>query len=141
MFPVRGSCHCGNILMDMELARAPDTYQPRACNCDFCRQHNAAYVSDPQGSLAIWIKDQNLSGKYSQGSGQAAFLFCKHCGVLVGVYYSHEGRVYAAVNARAVQGGKPFGPEQSASPQTLSASDKVQRWQALWFSSVNIVCC
>jgi len=136
---ISGGCHCGNILVDLELARAPETYHPRACDCDFCRKHNAAYVSDPEGSLAIWIKDGQLSGKYRQGSDQAEFLFCKNCGVLVGVYYRNDGRLYAAVNAKAVQGGKPFGTEQTVSPKKLSAEDKVKRWQDVWFPSVSIV--
>jgi len=139
MSRLSGGCHCGNILMDMELTRAPDTYNPRACDCDFCRQHNAAYVSDPQGALVIRIKDGQLSGKYRQGSGQAEFLFCNNCGVLVGVMYRNDGRLYAAVNTKAIQGGKPFGPEQSVSPKKLLAEDKVKRWQDLWFPSVSIV--
>ncbi len=139
MIKISGGCHCGNILMDMELTRAPLSYQPRACDCGFCRQHHAAYVSDSQGSLAIRIQDQQLSGKYRQGSGQAEFLFCSNCGVLVGVLYRNDGRLYAAVNAKAVQGGKPFGPEQTVSPKKLSAQAKVQRWQEAWFPSVSIV--
>lgn len=139
MFKVNGGCHCGNILVDLELARAPDSYYPRACDCGFCRQHDAAYVSDPQGSLVIRIKDEHLSGRYRQGSGQAEFLFCGNCGVLVGVLYRHDGRLFAAVNAKAVEGGKSFGAEKTVSPKTLSASGKVKRWQEIWFSSVSIV--
>jgi len=139
MFKVSGGCHCGNMLVDLELARAPDTYHPRACDCDFCRQHGAAYVSDPQGSVTIHIKNQQLSGRYHQGSGQAEFLFCGNCGVLVGVLYRHDGRLFAAVNAKAVNGGQDFGAEQCVSPKSLSASEKVKRWQEVWFSSVSIV--
>ncbi|MHB8406154.1 MAG: GFA family protein [Gammaproteobacteria bacterium] len=139
MHSASGGCHCGNIRVELELARAPDSYHPRACDCDFCRQHNAAYVSDPQGSLVIRIKDQRLSGRYRQGSGQAEFLFCGNCGVLVGVLYRHDGRVYAAVNAKAVEGGKSFGAEQPVSPKTLSASEKARRWQDIWFSNISIV--
>jgi hypothetical protein len=139
MIQISGGCHCGNILMDMELTRAPATYAPRACDCDFCLKHNAAYVSDPQGFLVIWIKDKNLRGNYRQASGQAEFLYCKKCGVLVGVLYKNAGRFYAAVNARAVQGGNPFGPEQSVSPKELSAEEKSKRWQEVWFTNVSIV--
>ncbi len=139
MHRVSGGCHCGNIRVELELARAPDSYHPRACDCDFCRQHNAAYVSDPQGSLALRIKDEHLSGRYRQGSGQAEFLFCKNCGVLAGVFYRNDGRLYAAVNAKAVGGGEAFGAEQPVSPKTLSASEKVRRWREVWFPNVSIV--
>ena len=139
MHKMNGGCHCGNVLVELELARAPDTYHPRACDCDFCTKHNAAYVSDPQGSLVIRIKDQHLSGRYRQGSGQAEFLFCRNCGVLVSVIYRNDGRLFAAVNAKAVSGGKVFGAEQTVSPKMLSADDKAKRWQDVWFSNVSIV--
>ncbi|MGA9853768.1 MAG: aldehyde-activating protein [Gammaproteobacteria bacterium] len=139
MFRINGGCHCGNILMDMEITRAPDSFNPRACDCDFCRRHNAAYVSDPQGSLAIRIKDVNLSAKYRQGSGQGEFLFCRNCGVLVSVIYRNKRGLYATVNARAAQGGQPFGSEHTVSPKTLSASKKKKRWLDIWFPSVSVV--
>jgi len=133
-----GGCHCGNIQMELELTRAPDTYNPRACDCDFCTKHSAAYLSDPQGSWIIRIQDVSKVGKYRQGSGQAEFLICRNCGVLVGVTYKSEGRLYGAANAKAVQGGKGFGPEQSVSPKTLSADAKASRWQDVWFPRVTV---
>lgn len=119
--------------------RAPETYNPRACDCDFCHKHNAAYVSDPQGSLGFWIKDKQHCGRYHQGSGIAEFLFCTNCGVLIGVLYRNDGQLYAAVNAKAVDGGKAFGAQQSVSPKVLSDNEKVKRWQEVWFSNVSIV--
>ncbi len=65
--------------------------------------------------------------------------FYSLCGVLVSVLYRNDGRLYAAVNAKAVGGGKAFGAEQSVSPKTLSASEKAKRWQDIWFSSVSVV--
>src|ERR1700692_2772561 len=32
MHMVSGGCHCGNILVDLELASAPGAYSPRACD-------------------------------------------------------------------------------------------------------------
>lgn len=133
-----GGCHCGNIQVDLELTRAPAAYNPRACDCDFCTRHSAAYVSDPKGSLVIRIKDEGRVGKYRQGAGIAGFLICTNCGVLVGVTYETEGQVYGAVNARAIQGGEGFGPEQPVSPKTLSADAKMRRWQDVWFHDVSI---
>jgi hypothetical protein len=139
MHKVSGGCHCGNILVDVELARAPGTYYPRACDCDFCRKHDASYVSDPQGGLLIRIKDQRETGKYRQGSGSADFLFCRNCGVLVGVLYLSSERLYAALNAKVVDVGTQFGVEQTVSPKKLSGSEKMQRWQDVWFPDVSII--
>jgi hypothetical protein len=139
MHQASGGCHCGNILMDIEFSREPGTYNPRACDCDFCRKHAASYVSDPQGSLVIRIKDERECGRYRQGSGQADCLLCRNCGVLVGVCYRSEGRLYAAVNAKAVDVRTSFGAEQSVSPKQLSDRGKVDRWVDIWFSNVEVV--
>lgn len=133
-----GGCHCGNIQLELTLTRAREAYNPRACDCDFCTKHSAAYLSDPKGSLTIHIKDGARAGKYRQGNAIAEFLICTHCGVLVGVTYENEGRLFGAANARAIQGGKGFGPEQPVSPKSLSADQKISRWQDVWFPDVII---
>jgi hypothetical protein len=138
MHKANGGCHCGNIRLDLELTRAPNTYTPRACDCDFCRKHGAAYVSDAGGSVLISIKDQANSGKYRQGSGQAEFLLCRSCGVLVGVLHRAGSRLYAAINVNAADVRADFGAEQPASPKRLSATEKTQRWQELWFANVQL---
>ena len=139
MHRASGGCHCGNLLVDLELSRAPDTYNPRACDCDFCRKHCASYLSDPQGSMGIRIKDERHWGRYQQGSGTAEFMVCTRCGVLIGVLYRGDGRVHGAVNTKAIDGATSFGTEQPVSPKTLPSSEKVKRWQSVWFSDVRIV--
>jgi hypothetical protein len=136
MYKLSGGCHCGNLRVDLQLTLAPHAYSPRACDCDFCHKHNATYISDPQGSLVIHFSDERLKGAYRQGSAQAEFIYCKNCGVLVCAMYNAGARLFAAVNARAVSGGQPFGPQQSVSPKTLSASEKLKRWQEAWFPHV-----
>lgn len=139
MHKVNGGCHCGNIVAELGLPHAPDTYNPRACDCDFCRKHCASYVSDPKGSLLIRIKDEQNAGRYRQGSGTAELLFCRNCGVLVSVLYRNEGQLFGAVNSKAVEGPSPFGAEQTVSPKTLSPDRKVKRWQDIWFADVRVV--
>lgn len=132
-----GGCHCGNIRIELELPRTAGNYNPRACDCDFCRKHRAAYVSDPQGALLILLAREGDSGRYAQGSGQAELLLCRNCGVLVAALYRDAGRLYAAVNANAVE-AVAFGAQQPVSLRTLAAEDKVRRWKELWFSNVTI---
>lgn len=139
MHSVNGGCHCGNILVVIELARAPSAYNPRACDCEFCRKHGASYVSDAQGSVQIRIKDEHQSGRYRQGSGLADFLVCRNCGVLVGVLHRSDERLFAAINTKAVDVRATFGAEQSVSPKKLSDSEKVERWQDVWFSNVSVI--
>jgi hypothetical protein len=51
---------------------------------------------------------------------------------------TRAGELCAAVNAKAVDGGKGFGPDRTVSPKTLSGSEKASRWQEVWFSRVSI---
>lgn len=134
-----GGCHCGNITVELQLAGAPESYRPRACDCDFCRKHGAAYVSDPKGSLAVRIKDESERSTYRQGSGQAEFLLCRNCGVLVGAFLRSGSQIHATVNVKALADNAAFGTEQVVSPQKLSADQKVQRWQDVWFANVTII--
>ena len=66
-----GGCHCGNLRLQVELTRIPGEYSPRACDCDFCCKHGAAWLSDPQGSLRISVRDAGqLVGNMSGGEKQ-----------------------------------------------------------------------
>jgi hypothetical protein len=138
MQKLSGGCHCRNILVKLQLARAAGAYRPRACDCDFCSKHGAAYVSDPHGSLIIQFKDERSVGRYRQGNALADLLLCRKCGVLIGALYDSGAGLYGAVNARVIDAGTKFGAQQTVSPQTLDAAAKAQRWQELWFPNVRI---
>lgn len=134
---VQGGCYCGNVLLELQLTHETAHYQPRACDCGFCRKHGAAYLSDPHGSLRIRIDDMSCRGVYRQGNELAEMLLCTRCGVLMGALYRADGRTYATVNVRALEGAAEFGAAQSVSPRQLAAEEKVARWKSLWFSDVS----
>jgi hypothetical protein len=135
---ISGSCHCGNIHVEVVLTRLPAAYNPRACDCDFCRKHGASYISDPQGSVRLQIKDAHQLGKYRQGSGIAECIICRNCGVLVGVVYEDNGRLYAGINSKVIDGNPGFSEEVPVSPKTLPDDKKVERWKDIWFANVSI---
>ncbi|MES2770796.1 MAG: aldehyde-activating protein [Pseudomonadota bacterium] len=136
---LKASCHCGRIRLDLELSRPPESYSPRACDCDFCRKHGAAYLSDAAGALRIYVKDVDALSKYRQGSDLADCLFCRYCGVLLGVAYQDGAQLYAVINSRVIDGGICFAEPTSVSPKTLAASEKVGRWKAVWFADVVLI--
>ncbi len=138
MHRLHASCHCKNIVLEVELTRPPETYAPRACDCDFCTKHGATYVSDPGGTLAIRVTDVALLRRYEQGSGTAHCLVCAGCGVLVGAAYETDEGTWAVVNGRAVDGGVRFADPVLVSPKTLGVDQKVARWRELWFSHVTM---
>ncbi|WP_233511035.1 GFA family protein [Dyella psychrodurans] len=124
--------------MNIEFTTSKSTseFQPRACDCSFCRKHGAAYISDPKGKLSIIQRNAGALHEYRQGSNTARFLLCKDCGVLVGVALDHESGTYAAVNAGCLDDVTELGESLSASPQRLSPEEKVSRWLALWVPDV-----
>jgi hypothetical protein len=123
-----GSCRCGMIALEVSLASDPGTYNPRSCDCDFCRGHEAAYISDPKGSVVIRTGASKLR-ILRQGDELAEFLCCEDCEQLVGVRW----RRFGCVNARVIRDATSFAAEVSASPKMLRAAEKVSRWEKLWF--------
>jgi hypothetical protein len=138
MHPLQGGCHCGNLRFAAQLTRPSGSYRPRACDCDFCDKHAAAYVSDPHGSLTITVRDATGLGRYRQGNGLAEMLLCRQCGVLLGALYASDGGWYGAVNARASDAGSGFGQIEIVSPRKLGEADKTRRWRELWFPNVAV---
>jgi hypothetical protein len=132
-----GGCHCGNITLSVELPGAPGSYGPRACDCEFCRRHGALWVSDPQGSLRIRIRDEGETSRYVQGDRLAHMLLCRNCGVLVSALW-REQRLHAVVNACVLDARDAFAAPQPVSPRTLSAKAKTSRWQSIWFADVTV---
>lgn len=135
MHKISGRCHCGNITVQVTLTGNPETYRPRACDCEFCRKHGAAYLSDPNGSLLIHVVEAQLTSHYRQGSAAAEMLLCGRCGVLIGALYADAGHRLGVVNARVLE-MTALGSPESVSPKSLNASEKVERWRRLWFPDV-----
>lgn len=138
MTTIRGSCYCENIILDANLSAPPKTYQPRACDCQFCIKHGAEYISDSRGTLEIHVKNVDWLKKFRQSDkGTADFLHCTNCGVLVGVIYQEGEKLYGAMN-RLVIDNASFGEKQNVSPKRLSTQEKVSRWKEVWFQGVTL---
>ena len=132
LFPHAGGCHCGAVRWHFDTGQALAAFTPRACDCDYCTRHGAAWVSDPAGRLRIRAATGKLQ-RYRQGSGQAEFLSCRDCGVLVAVIaQGDDGRLFGAVNRNAFDQRDAFVTETVVSPQRLAAETKLERWSGLW---------
>jgi len=127
-----GGCHCGALRWQFTTSKLLGDFVPRACDCDYCTRHRAAWVSDPSGQLQIHAGTTKLQ-RYRQGSGQAEFLLCRDCGVLVAVIaHGDDGRLFGAVNRNAFDQRDAFVTETVVSPQRLAAETKLERWSGLW---------
>ena len=131
-----GGCHCGRVRWTLAATWSPGSVAPRACDCDFCQRHGAAWVSDHRGALQVRAWEGALV-RYTQGSGQAQFLLCGRCGVLVAVVAHDEaGRLVGAANRNAFDAREAFAPAVTASPQQLAPGAKLARWTQLWTPAV-----
>ena len=127
-----GGCHCRAVRWVFDTRKPLSALSPRACDCDFCRRHGAAWVSDPAGRLVVCAPGGRLQ-RYRQGSGQAEFLLCGACGVLVAVVARRDdGRLMGAVNCHAFDVQHAFADEAVVSPRLLAADAKRARWSELW---------
>jgi hypothetical protein len=127
-----GGCHCGALRWQFTTTKLLDDFSPRACDCDYCTRHRAAWISDPAGQLRIHASTAKLQ-RYRQGSGQAEFLLCRDCGVLVAVTArGDDGRLFGAVNRNAFDQRDAFVAETVVSPQLLAVETKLERWSGVW---------
>ena len=98
----RGSCHCGAIGFTYRTAQRPDRWSVRACQCTFCRAHDALSTSDPQGRLDFVAAKPELLQRYRFGLGTADFLLCRNCGIYIGAAIDTGGGRFGIINTHAL---------------------------------------
>jgi hypothetical protein len=128
-----GRCHCGNIEVELETARAPAQMQVRACQCSLCRRHGGLTVSDPMGHVRLRAQDPEAVSPYRFGLRTSDFLLCGRCGVYVGAVTEVDGRTYAVVNIRTLEDASAFtSPPEPYSYDTETAEVRRARRAARW---------
>jgi hypothetical protein len=73
--------------------------------------------------------DQTIS---QNGDRLASFYHCKTCRDLLAVGCQIEGRLRGAVNSDLLGLNGLLGPTLAIQPRFLSASEKLERWNAIW---------
>jgi hypothetical protein len=120
-----GSCHCGAIGFSYYTELAPVSWRVRACQCSFCRKHQALTTSDPNGRVRFIENGSSKANRYRFGQHSADFLVCGHCGVYIGaVMESTRGR-FAVINIRTLQTTPPG--LKAPEPMDYAAEDMAQR--------------
>ena len=60
----KGQCHCGAISVEVVSDRPPAEQALGACQCSFCRKHNARAFSDPKAEVTLGgVETGELSSK------------------------------------------------------------------------------
>ena len=71
-----GSCHCGAIEIELETDRAPHDQVLGACQCSFCRKHNARTFSDPQARVTLIARQPEHIQSYAFGLMTSQQILC-----------------------------------------------------------------
>ena len=100
---IKGRCHCGNIVFELEWKSAPRDIAARACGCSFCVKHGAVWTSDPSARLMVTVHDPALVSIYNFGTRTARFHVCACCGVVPLVTSEIENHVYSVVNVNVLE--------------------------------------
>lgn len=128
-----GRCHCGAIGFTYRTALPGERWSIRACQCTFCRLHDALSTSDPQGTLDFAIREPGLLQRYRFGGRTADFLLCRRCGGYVGAQMIADGRTFGIVNLHALReppAGLPLAVAMSYDGEAARERQerRVRRW-------------
>jgi len=74
----------------------------RACQCSFCRAHDALSTSDPDGELDFTAQNPGGLQRYRFGLGTADFILCRHCGVYIGAAIDSGNGRFGIINTHAL---------------------------------------
>ncbi len=132
-----GACTCGNVEFLLDLPRELDTFAPRACDCDYCSNRQASYLSHPKGVVKLQAKEPLKTE--TQGSEQASFQYCNTCKTLIVVTYSFDSGLKGALNSSLLKDRAELKKAESISPKLLRPTEKLERWNELWLD-VSIQC-
>ena len=65
----KGQCHCGALRIELVSDRSPGEQILGACQCSFCRKHNARAFSDPKARVTIIASEPAQLQRYTFGLG------------------------------------------------------------------------
>lgn len=128
-----GSCHCGAIGFTYRTEREPPAWSIRACQCRFCRAHQALSTSDPAGGIEFAAAHADLLGRYRFGERTADFLICRRCGVYIGALIETARGKFGIINVNALQAmpaglPAPVAMEYGAESREQRIARRESRW-------------
>ena len=127
MSSLAGGCHCGANRFTLETA---EPLAPRACQCGFCRRHNARSVSDPAGRATLSLAGNLI--RYRFASGSADYLICADCGVYLGALANLEGGLRLTLNLNAFDEPRLELEAEPVDYDGESAAGKADRRRVRW---------
>lgn len=98
-----GQCFCGSIGYEYQTAIAASEWSIRACQCAFCRAHNALSTSDPAGTLRFHAVNPDNLQHYRFAMRTADFLLCRECGVYIGAVIETDLGRFGIINTHSLK--------------------------------------
>jgi hypothetical protein len=130
---LQGSCHCGALGFSFETSLPVTQWSVRACQCGFCRAHDAMTTSDPGGRLTFQVNEANALQRYRFGLKTADFLLCRRCGVYLGAQIQTARGAFGIINTRALTPVPQGLPAAAAADHGAeSASERIERRERRW---------
>ena len=129
----KGQCHCGAIRVELASNRPAEEQVLGACQCSFCRKHNARAFSDPKARVTLTAVDPQQLQRYSFGLRTSEQIICRRCGVYVGMTLTDGDRVWSVINVDALEDRALF--TRTPEPRDYSAEDRdarIARRKARW---------
>ena len=128
----KGSCHCGAIGFEYRTALRPSEWSVRACQCRFCRAHDALSASDPAGQLLFLADEPDQLQRYRFALGTADFLLCRRCGVYVGAVIEVGDSYRGIINTHALVDSDSVAAPQAKSYDGEDVAERVARRDQRW---------
>ncbi|MBU2962498.1 GFA family protein [Citreicella sp. C3M06] len=101
--PVKATCHCGAVELQVTLSDGLDT--ARRCDCSYCRRRGAPAVSAPLGGVKV-VKGADKLTLYQFNTNTAQHHFCSVCGIYM--YHRRRSNPHEyGVNMGAIDGVTP----------------------------------
>lgn len=97
-----GACNCGAVGYRYTTNVPPSEWSVRACQCSYCREHDASYTSDPGGSVEL-VAAPGAVERQRFATQLTDFVICKRCGDLVAAIAATDHGQRAAVNIRLLR--------------------------------------
>ena len=129
-----GGCHCRNISVEFDTEIEPTEFEPRACQCSFCRQHQSRAVTDPNGKLSIQVRDANQLNRYEFALKTIQFLVCRNCGVYVAGFMPDpsDSEAYGTLMISALDDRNGFLAPIAKDYDDQPAEDRTARRRNVW---------
>lgn len=132
-----GNCHCGAISVQIKISGQPEDQKLGACQCSFCRKHNARTLADPNAACTLEVREFEQLQRYRFGLNTAEAILCCQCGVYVAMVLQEKDRAWSTVNVDILEQRKLF--TKTIEPRDYDnedAASRIKRRKARWTPTI-----